>query len=37
MAAALPADCDGRAVKPPWLAPGTFTSAVGTPRICSAA
>ena len=37
IADAFAADCDGRAARPPWLAPGTFTSAVGTPRICSAA
>ena len=36
-AAALAADCEGRAAKPPWLAPGTLTRAVGTPRIWSAA
>ena len=37
IAAALAADWLGRAVSPPWLAPGTLTSAVGTPLICSAA
>src|SRR3546814_15287560 len=36
IAAALAADCDGRAAMPPWLAPGTLTSAVGTPRRRSA-
>jgi hypothetical protein len=30
------ADCDGRAAKPPCEAPGTLTSAVGTPLSCNA-
>ena len=31
IAAAFAADCDGRTARPPWLAPGTLTSIVGTP------
>ena len=36
MALALAADWLGRAAMPPWLAPGTLTKAVGTPRNCRA-
>ena len=36
IAAALAADCDGRAAMPPWLAFGTLTSMVGTPLSFSA-
>ena len=36
IALAFAADCDGRAVNPPCDAPGTLTSAVGTPLSCSA-
>jgi hypothetical protein len=36
IALALAAACEGRAAIPPWLAPGTLTSAVGTPRSWSA-
>ncbi len=36
MAEALAPDWDGRAAMPPWLAPGTITRALGTPRSCRA-
>ena len=36
LALAFAADWLGRSVKVSWLAPGTFTSIVGTPRSCSA-
>lgn len=36
IALAFAADCEGRAVRPPWDAPGTLTSPVSTPASCSA-